>query len=66
MDSADLAAWYETESRERALAKHQTKIGISSLHCRLCNEPIPESRRKVIVTDLCIDCAKIEEKRNRK
>ncbi|MDF7669870.1 TraR/DksA C4-type zinc finger protein [Orbaceae bacterium ESL0721] len=66
MDNADLAARYEMENREHALAKHKIKTGISSLYCRLCNEPIPESRRQIIVTDLCIDCAAIEEKRNRK
>ena len=28
-------------------------------------EPVPEARRKLLVTDLCVDCATIEEKRNR-
>lgn len=65
MDSADLAAKAETETRERALSNHQTKTGVSSLYCQLCGEPIPEARRKLLVTNLCVDCAEIEEKRNR-
>lgn len=65
MDSADLAAKAETESRERAIANHHTKTGVSSLYCKLCEEPIPEARRKLLVTDLCVECATIEEKRNR-
>ena len=64
MDNADIASTLENDARERALAKHHAKKGISSLYCRLCEEPIPEARRKLLVTDLCIDCAKIEEKRN--
>ena len=64
MDNADMASTLENEARERAIAKHHTKTGISSLYCRLC-EPISETRRKLLVTDLCVDCATIEEKRNR-
>lgn len=66
MDSADLAAKAETEARERILAKHQAKIGVSSLYCRICEDPIGEERRKLIVTDLCIECAAMEEKRNKR
>ena len=65
MDSADLAAKAETEARDRALANHKTKTGVSSLNCRICDEPIPETRRRLLVTDLCVDCATIEEKRKR-
>lgn len=65
MDNADRASTLENDARERAIAKHHTKTGISSLYCRLCDEPISETRRKLLVTDLCVDCAMIEEKRNR-
>lgn len=65
MDNADIASTLENDARERAIAKHHAKTGISSLYCRLCEEPIPEARRKLLVTDLCVDCAMIEEKRNR-
>ncbi|MBI0036718.1 TraR/DksA C4-type zinc finger protein [Gilliamella sp. B14384H2] len=66
MDNADLATTAEMEALDRALAKHQTKTGVSSLYCRICEEPIAEERRKVLVTDLCIECASIEEKRNKR
>lgn len=66
MDNADLASTVEIEARERILAKHQEKIGVSSLYCRICEEPIAEARRKLIVTDLCIECAAMEEKRNQR
>jgi len=36
------------------------------LYCRICEEPIAEERRKALVTDLCIECASIEEKRNKR
>lgn len=63
MDNADLASIVEMEARERILAKHQAKTGVSSLYCRICEEPIAEERRQSIVTDLCIECAALEEKR---
>ncbi|XKM14251.1 TraR/DksA C4-type zinc finger protein [Orbaceae bacterium ac157xtp] len=63
MDNADLAAKVEIETRERALANHQTKTGVSSLNCCICDEPIPEVRRRLLTTDLCVDCALIEEKK---
>lgn len=66
MDNADLATTAEMEALDRALAKHQTKTGVSSLYCRICEEPIAEERRKALVTDLCIECASIEEKRNKR
>ena len=65
MDNADIASTLENDARERPIAQHQTKTGISSLYCRLCEETIHEARRKLLVTDLCVDCAMIEEKRNR-
>ena len=66
MDNADLASTVEMEAREQILAKHQAKAGVSSLYCRICEEPIAEERRKILVTDLCIGCAEIEEKRNKR
>lgn len=63
MDNADLASTVEMETRERALANHPVKTGVSSIYCQICGEPIAEARRKLLVTDLCIDCAEIEEKR---
>ena len=66
MDNADLATTAEMEALYRALEKHQTKTGVSSLYCRICEEPIAEERRKALVTDLCIECASIEEKRNKR
>lgn len=66
MDNADLASTVEMEARERILAKHQAKAGVSSLYCRICEEPIAEERRKLVVTDLCIECAALEEKRNKR
>lgn len=66
MDNADLASTVEMETRERILTKHQAKIGVSSLYCRICEDPIAEERRKLIVTDLCIECAAMEEKRNKR
>ncbi|QHJ84407.1 MAG: hypothetical protein [Caudoviricetes sp.] len=66
MDNADLASTVEMEARERILAKHQAKAGVSSLYCRICEEPIAKERRKALVTDLCIECASIEEKRNKR
>ncbi|OCG47920.1 hypothetical protein A9G35_03170 [Gilliamella sp. Choc5-1] len=66
MDNADLATTAEMETLNRALAKHQAKTGVSSLYCRISEEPIAEERRKALVTDLCIECASIEEKRNKR
>lgn len=66
MDNADIASTFENDARERAIAMHHAKTGISSLYCRICEEPIAEKRRKVLVTDLCIGCAEIEEKRNKR
>ncbi|MWP46274.1 TraR/DksA C4-type zinc finger protein [Gilliamella sp. Pas-s27] len=66
MDNADLASTVEMEARERILAKHQAKTGVSRLYCRICEEPIAEERRKLVVTDLCIECAALEEKRNKR
>lgn len=63
MDNADLAAKAEIEARERALANHPVKTGVSRIYCQICGEPIAEARRKLLVTDLCIECAEIEEKR---
>ncbi|OCG67023.1 TraR/DksA C4-type zinc finger protein [Gilliamella sp. Fer4-1] len=66
MDNADLATTAEMEALDRALAKHQAKTEVSRLYCRICEEPIAEERRKALVTDLCIECASIEEKRNKR
>lgn len=66
MDNADLASTVEMEARERILAKHQAKAGVSSLYCRVCGEVIAEKRRQLLVTDLCFECAVIEEKRNKR
>lgn len=44
MDNADLASTVEMEARERILAKHQAKTGVSSLYCRICEELIAEAR----------------------
>ena len=60
-----MASILEAETRERAIEKHKTKTGSSSLYCRVCGEVIAEKRRQLLVTDLCVDCAMIEEKRNR-
>lgn len=66
MDNADIASTLENDARERAIANHQVRTGVSSFYCRICEEPIAEKRRTVLVTDLCIGCAEIEEKRNKR
>ncbi len=61
-----MASILEAETRERAIEKHKIKTGLSSLYCRVCGEIIAEKRRQLLVTDLCFECAVIEEKRNKR
>lgn len=65
MDNVDLASELEIEQRQQAMDKHKKSIGVSSLMCFECGEPIPESRRKIIVTNLCIGCQHLKEKRSK-
>ncbi|EAN5735417.1 TraR/DksA family transcriptional regulator [Salmonella enterica] len=38
----------------------------SLYHCRLCGEPIPEERRKILPgVDICFDCQSENERRQR-
>lgn len=71
MDVADDAQEREQHIRDLALreiARAQLR-GESATHCQgwHCGEPIPEERRLALPgVQLCIDCAMIVEKKNRK
>jgi phage/conjugal plasmid C-4 type zinc finger TraR family protein len=49
------------------LARSRLPAGESRTHCQVCDEPIPEARRKAIPgVQLCIDCqAELEKEQSR-
>jgi phage/conjugal plasmid C-4 type zinc finger TraR family protein len=45
-------------------ARRRLPAGESRTHCAMCDEPIPEARRKAIPgVRLCVDCQAEQEKR---
>ena len=60
-DFADLAAEREQEIRDDALAAHARRAGdsdrLSAVLCRVCEEPLPEARRRALPgVQTCRDC----------
>ncbi len=70
-DFADLAAEREAEIRADALAEHARRGGwperLSAVLCGVCDEPIPEARRRAVPgVQTCIDCEReLEQALNR-
>lgn len=46
-----------------ARARSANPRGVSAAVCELCGDPIPEARRRAVVTTMCVECAEIEGRR---
>lgn len=63
----DRAQAREEEMRRDALAEHarrtQSVMGDSALECVLCDEPIPEGRRRALPgVQFCLECQAFSER----
>ncbi|WP_426578394.1 TraR/DksA family transcriptional regulator [Xenorhabdus stockiae] len=62
-DVIDRASQYADDMLERKIAEHVNRpVGISAFHCEVCEQPIPEQRRKVIAgVTRCAPCQEVFE-----
>lgn len=65
-DPLDVATNVQQIEITALVASHKPLYsGVSLEFCKLCDEPIPERRRKGLPgVDICVDCASAKERKN--